>query len=61
MKQHKMVEVNSAYKYGRYEKNWSNSLRVMSNIKLLAKTAELTNTTHYIDPSIIWIKTEQFI
>ena len=29
------VEVNRAYKYGKYEKFWSKNLSVMSNIKVL--------------------------
>ena len=33
---YKMVEVISAYKHGRYEKNWLNSLHVMSNVKVFA-------------------------
>ena len=35
-KQYNMVEVNDAYKIGRYEKIWYNSLRVVSNIKVFA-------------------------
>ena len=34
---YKMVEVNGAYKHGRYEKIWFNSLRVMANDKVFAK------------------------
>ena len=35
-KWYKMEEVNGAYKHGRYEEIWLNSLRVMSNVKLFA-------------------------
>ena len=53
-----MVEVNGAYSNSRCEKIWSNSLRVMSNMKLFAmhngridsQLAGWTNMTHYIDP-----------
>ena len=31
-----MVEINGAYKDGRYDKSWLNSLHVMSNIKAFA-------------------------
>ena len=47
-----MVDVNGAYKHGRYDNIWLNSLRVMSNIKVFAhakRPAGRTNTTHYID------------
>ena len=35
-KWYQMVEVNGAYKHGRYEKVWLNSLHVMSNDKVFA-------------------------
>ena len=51
-KQYKMVDVNGAYKHGRYEKIWLNSLHVMSNMKVfdMRPPAGRTNTTHYINP-----------
>ena len=33
LKWHKMVEVNSAYKHGAYEKDWLESLLVMFNVE----------------------------
>ena len=49
-----MVEVNSAYNQGRYEKIRMNSLHVMSNVKIIATQDSLpdrrTNATHYRDP-----------
>ena len=38
-----MVEVNGAYKHGRYEKTWLNSLQD-------CQSARQMNTTHYTDP-----------
>ena len=50
----KMVEVNGAYKHGRYVKNWLKSLRGLSNFKVFAtqdgRTDGQTNTTHYMVP-----------
>ena len=54
-----MVEVNGAYKHGRYEKIWLHTLCVMSNLKVFAtqnrqtdgqtagRPAGQTNTTYY--------------
>ena len=50
----KVVEVNGAYRHGRYENIGLNSLCVMSNVKVVAtqdgRTARRTNTTHCTDP-----------
>ena len=53
-----MVEVNGAYKHSRHEKNWLNSLRVMSNVKAPAtqdgwpasQPAIQTRLIAYLDP-----------
>ena len=55
-KWYKMIEVNGAYKHGRYEKRWLKSLCAMSNVKVFATQdnppADPTNTTHYTDPHV---------
>ena len=51
---HGMAEVNDAYKHGRYENTWPNSLLIMSNMKVFATQecwlADQPNTTDHIDP-----------
>ena len=60
MKLHKMVEANGAYKHGRYEQIWLNSLCVMSNAKMFAmqdsrlvERTQLITCNHVI---LMWIK-----
>ena len=43
-KWYQVIEVNGAYKYGRYEKMWLNSLCAMSTLKFVP-----CQTAHYID------------
>ena len=60
VKQYKIVEVNGAYKHGRYDKIWLKSISVMSNVEFLtpkmagqrsfSQPAGQTNTIHYIHP-----------
>ena len=50
-----MVEVNGAYKQGRYEKTGLKSLWVMSNVNVLPYKTDTThygqmNTTNYTEP-----------
>ena len=42
-----MVEVNGAYKHGKYEKLWLKSLCVMSTVKAMQDSQ--LNSTHYLD------------
>ena len=43
-----MVEVNGAYKYGKYAKNWLKSLHAMSNVEVFA-TEDGWQPTHLPD------------
>ena len=55
---HKTVEVNDAYKHGRYGKKNVESLRVIPNVKVVVMQDERMNKTDYIeiDMLLIWIK-----
>ena len=53
-----MIEVHDAYKHGRYEEIWLNTLRVMSNIRVFATQDGQIRLITYIrfHMILIWIK-----